>query len=155
MLRTFAFFAALLLLLLSCEEDRLETSTFYDNPTLNSIAGTWKVVSYEDYKDNTVITKTTENSMNGAEVIISFNDTGTPLQFWGVNTTNQISGTYEYSPAERTIQIISLDSSEINQPEWGDRFSEAIHKVRSYKVNEQQLRLYYNNRENSITLVRQ
>lgn len=154
MLRVFAFFAALLLLF-SCEEDRLETSSFFDNTNLSSIAGTWKVVSFEDYKDNTVITKTTENSMNGADVLITFNDTDTPFRFWGVNTTNQISGTFAYSPAERTLQVLSLDSTEINQPEWGDRFSEAIHKVRSYKINEQQLRLYYNNRENSITLVRQ
>jgi hypothetical protein len=154
MLRVFAVFAALVLLF-SCDEDHLETSSFYDNPTVNSIAGTWKVVSYENYNGNNIITKTNENSMNGADVIISLNDTDTPHQIWGVNTTNQITGTFECAAENRSFRIINLGSTYVNQPEWGNLFSDAILKVTAYKVNEQQLRLYYNNMGNSITLVRQ
>lgn len=137
-----------LVLVIACDDKSVNPASFQDDFAIDSLSGTWKVVSYEDYSSNTIITKTDENSWNGADVIINLNDKTNPPQIWGVNTINQISGTYQYNPESRSMEIPV-------QPEWGDLFSKGIHKVKTYKINDKQLRLYYNNSNNSITLVKQ
>ena len=144
-----------LVVVIACDDESVNPASFKDDFAIASLSGTWKVVSYEDYSSNTIITKTDENSWNGADVIINLNDKTNPPQIWGVNTTNQISGTYQYDPIIRSIKIPALTSTEVNQPEWGNLFTKGIHQVNTYKINEKQLRLYYNNSNNSITLVKQ
>ena len=144
-----------LLVLFSCEDESINPASFNDDFSIDSLSGTWKVVSYEDYSSNTIITKTDENSWNGADVIINLNDKTNPPEIWGVNTTNQISGTYQYDPVSRSIEIPPLVSTKVGQPEWGNLFTKGIHQVKTYKINDKQLRLYYNNSNNSITLVQQ
>ena len=144
-----------LVVVIACDDESINPASFQDDLAIDNLSGTWKVVSYEDYSSNTIITKTDENSWNGADVIINLNDKTNPPQIWGVNTTNQISGTYQYDHVSRSIEIPGLVSTYVGQPEWGNLFTKGILQVKTYKINDKQLRLYYNNSNNSITLVKQ
>src|SRR5688572_19052841 len=77
----------------ACQEEIFQE----ENRDLN---GKWKVVKFIDHQNNTVITPTPENSQ-GLDIIITFNDLELPHRFEGHNTSNVISGTFEYGTRDR------------------------------------------------------
>jgi heat shock protein HslJ len=82
------------------------------------------------------------------DVIITFaNDS-----IYGQNTTNTVFG--EYSLSGRNIHITSYGGTKIAQPQWGNMFSDVVYRLESFAINEHQLRLYYNDKEKSVTLTR-
>lgn len=133
---------------ISCEKD-LVTRDIDDDASITAIKGTWIVVSYEDYEKNSVIKKTDVDSWNGLDVILTF----TTDSLYGTNTTNSVSGIFTIS--ERTIHVISYGGTKVGQPEWGNMFSDCVHILESYRINNNQLRFYYNNSKNSVTFNRQ
>ena len=130
---------------LSCEKDKINEN-FQDDPSILTINGKWKVVSYEDFAKGSVTVKNDVDSWNGMDVTMTFaNDS-----IHGQNTTNTVFG--EYSLSGRNIHIITYGGTKIAQPLWGNMFSDVIYRLESFAINEHQLRLYYNDKENSVTL---
>jgi len=133
------------IIIFSCERDLIKMN-FEDDQSVSDINGTWIVVSYEDFMNNTVVKKSDVDSWNGLDVILTF----TTDSLYGRNTTNSVSGNFILS--ERTIQITSYGGTKIGQPEWGNMFSDIVHDLESYMINKNQLRFYFNNSKNSVTL---
>ena len=128
-----------------CDKDRINKN-FQDDQSIQNINGKWKVVSYEDYEKASVTVKNDVDSWNGMDVTITF----ATDSLWGYCTTNTIFG--KYNLAGRYFSITSYATTKIGEPAWGNMFSDVISKLRSFKINEHQLRFYYDNEEKSITL---
>jgi hypothetical protein len=129
----------------SCEKDAINRD-FEDDQSVTSINGTWVVVSYEDFEKNSITRKSDVDFWNGMDVILTF----TIDSLYGRNTTNIVSGNFILT--ERTIQITRYGGTKVGQPMWGNMFSDIIHDMESYKINNNQLRFYFNNSKNSVTL---
>lgn len=130
----------------SCEKSQVDRN-FDDDPSIKNIDGTWVVVSYESLK-NPITRKNDVESWNGMDVILTF----TKDSLYGRNTTNSIMGSYALN--NRNIQIIRYGGTKMGQPTWGNMFSDAVFKLDSFKINPTQLRLYYDDNMNSMTLRR-
>jgi len=137
----------IMLIAVSCEKDKINKD-FTDNQSLQNLSGTWVIVSYEDFGKNSVIFKSDVDSWNGLDVKLTF----TADSLYGRNTTNTVYGNFTIS--DRNIHIISYGGTKIMQPEWGSMFSSVVYNLESFKVNQSQLRFFYNNGKNSITLDR-
>jgi len=95
-------YLGLIVLLLSCDDD-FESLIIQDDASVSSLNGTWRVVAYEDYRQDAIITKTEENSW-GRNVVITFDDTTAPFSISGQNTTNSVFGSFSYT-GRRSIQV--------------------------------------------------
>ncbi len=138
-------FIGIILLVSGCEKAGMNLN-FDDDPSIPDISGTWVVVSYEDYANNTVTRKADVDSWNGMDVRLTF----TTDSLYGRNTTNSVSGNFTLS--DRTINVIRYGGTKIGQPEWGNMFSDVVHHLETFKINEYHLRFFYNNSRNSVTL---
>ncbi len=149
-----SFIATLTILTVICgcaKEKSIQTIN--DDKNITTIAGTWKVVSYDDLTNNTQITKDTSNTwtnFNNGDVTITFQDTLATGLIHGQTVTNGVSGNYILSNP-RKIMIENFMGTEINQPVWANLFSENFPKSEEYSVNNTQLRIFYNSNMNSIT----
>jgi len=126
----------IMILSLNCERDQ----------PIENIYGTWVVVSYEDYVNNSVIEKNDVDSWNGMDIILKFMSDS----LCGRNTTNSVFAHYTLS--DSTIHVISYGGTKMGQPEWGNMFSDVVYGLETYKINENRLSFYYNNNKNSVTL---
>ena len=129
----------------ACEKE--EANLNYD------ISGDWKVSSYEDYENFTVITKTSINTwkeFNNGDITVSFikNDSISGI-FTGIKVTNSFSGNYNIG-SKGMIHISNIKQTMINEPEWGNLF-DSIAKAEMFEVRNDQLRIFYNQRKKSIT----
>jgi hypothetical protein len=120
------------------------------------IAGTWKVISYDNYDLNTKITRTSSNTWtdyNNGDVTINFKTSGSQGgDFTGINVTNRFSGKYVLNSTEFGAK--DFITTEINEPEWAQLFH-SINDVDRYEVFDNKLVLYYNQKKNGITLEKQ
>jgi len=114
------------------------------------LEGTWKVVVYEDVRNQTRIVKDSANSLGGLDVMLTF--AGDRIS--GKNTTNEVSGTFS-SAGPGKITIHAFGGTEINEPEWGRLFTRAVHQFNAFTVRNQFLTFYYNNGQNTVTLEKQ
>jgi hypothetical protein len=128
----------------SCEKDQVNRN-FDDDLSIQNFKGTWVVVSYEDFVKNSVIKKDNVDSWNGMDVILTF----TTDSLYGKNTTNSVTGNFFLS--DRNIHVIRYGGTKRGQPEWGNMFSDVVYNLESYKINENQLRFFYNDNKNSVT----
>lgn len=127
-----------------------------NDPERISLNGTWKVVSFHHYRDNTITFQTPENSGNH-DIVISFNGTQLPGTgtFEGRVTTNSVGGNVEYM-GNREFRFLNVTSTFVAQPAWGDMFSEVMgEKPVRYTLTETFLHLYYDNGTKSVTLQRE
>ena len=139
--------------LASCDDD-LNIHWFKDDSSITTLNGTWKVLSYEDYITNRVEVKTEENS-RGLDTIVTFDDTKDPNELSGTNTTNTARGEFEYIET-RTFRLSSYTPTEVAQPEWANKFDEAITDGElEFKINSTGLRIYYDSNNKSVTLTRE
>jgi hypothetical protein len=136
-----------LLLISGCEKDLVHRN-FEDDPSIPDISGKWTVVSYEDIVNNNVTVKSDVDSWNDLDVMLTF----TKDSLYGWNTTNSVVGKFQISG--RDIHVTSYGGTKIGQPEWGNMFSDVIYMIESFKINESQLRFYYKDNRNSVTLNR-
>ncbi len=127
----------------ACDKEEIDVN--YD------ITGNWKVVSY---KTSTVITKIEENTwdqFNNGDVTVNFTETDlTRGEISGIKVTNSFSGDYTIDN-KGAITISDLLQTTINEPEWG-RLFDSIRNAESYEVFDNRLIIYYNQKENNITL---
>ena len=142
----------ILIVICGCAKEK-SIQTINEDKSTTTIAGTWKVVSYDDLANNTQITKYNNNTwtnFNNGDVIITFQDTLDTGLIHGVTVINGVSGNYILSN-QRKIRVENFMGTEINQPVWANLFWENLPKSEEYSVNNTQLRLFYNSKKNSIT----
>jgi len=120
------------------------------------LEGNWKVVSYEENYGAVRITKTDANTwteFNNGDVTVNFIHTdsihGT---ITGRTVTNNFSGNFTID-RKGGIVFENVITTEINEPEWGDRFH-AIGEVKTYEIRDGRLILYNSQRSNCIKLER-
>ncbi len=123
-----------------CEKDQINRS-FINDQSIGNINGTWIVVSYEDFEKNSVTKKNDVDSWNGMDVILTF----TIDSIYGRNTTNSVFGNYTVSG--RGIHIIRFGGTKIGQPEWGNMFSDVVHNLESFKINERPIKILLQRRK--------
>jgi hypothetical protein len=151
--RTLLFFLCFIAQL-SCSDDGLDPNDFVDDASIQTLNGTWKVESFEDYETGQVEYQTQANS-SGYDIVITFDDTKDPKVFGGQVTTNGVAGEFEYI-GERGLDVLSYASTFINQPEWGDKFGAAFGDDDiSFRINSQRLRILYDGRKKGVTLSKQ
>jgi hypothetical protein len=143
------------LALMQCaNNDSYDINQFVDNKSIQTLNGTWKVISFEDHALKSIELPNQEN-LRGTEIKITFNDTKTPHEINGLNTTNSISGEFDYTPT-RKFKIKRLGTTFVAEPAWGTKFSKAIFSNDiEFIINNKRLRVYYNQRVNSMTLEKQ
>ncbi len=149
----FVVVAALILvpLIINCEKDKNENPKVFTS----DIAGSWKVISFEDYETSTKTIKTIENTWecckgdNTANFTMSNSTSGIVK---GYNVTNSFHGDFAIDLKGR-IFIYNLIWTERGEPEWGYMFH-SIEKAETYEVKNNQLIIYNNQKRNSITLQR-
>ena len=122
---------------------RADTETI---PIYN-VFGSWVVLEYEDLENGSVITKTNAETFGGMDVEIKFLNDST---FCGFNTTNEIAG--HYTMKDKSVRIDVYGGTKVGQPEWGNMFSDNVYTIDSFERSSSQLRLFYNNHKNCITL---
>jgi hypothetical protein len=140
------------LVLFSCEDAEIGP-VFADDPSIRSIEGTWQVEYFYDLSAKERIEKSKDNSW-GYDIEITFQENTIDTTFAGSNTTNQIAGQYAYR-GERTIEILNLSSTFVNQPEWANLFVDAIldDTVR-FAADRETLRFYYEDDSRYVSLKR-
>jgi hypothetical protein len=126
--------------------DYISKLNFKDDSSIININGSWKVLSYADYKINSVTLKSDVQSL-GMDVILTFNNDS----LYGINTRNEIQGNYTLSG--RNIHIIRYGGTKVGQPVWGNMFSDVVFKFESFEIDKNYLRIYYNNLNNSVTFI--
>ena len=143
---------AIIMVICACERENF-IPTIKDDKEITTIAGTWKVVSYDDFAHNTQITKDADNTwlqINNGDVIMTFMDTLGTKEIEGVTVTNYVSGSYTIT-APRKIKVLNFNGTYIDQPEWADLFWEKIEESDEFSVSNTHLRIFYNAKRNSIT----
>ena len=113
---------------------------------INNINGSWIVVYYNNLENHSIITKNDVDSWKGMDVVLKFADS----TFCGQNTTNEVAGHYKLQ--DSTIKIDVYGGTKMGQPLWGNMFSDNVYSLKSFKVNDTELRFYYNNHKNCVTL---
>ncbi|HEY0652816.1 MAG TPA: hypothetical protein VGD65_06800 [Chryseosolibacter sp.] len=138
---------------LGCSSDEPRIDSFPDDPTIETLNGTWRVISFEDFEIGKSEERTQENSW-GKDIIITFDDTVQPQRLSGKNTTNAIEGEFTYL-GERQFRVTHLISTYVGQPQWADKFLEAVGGGEvSFRVTADQLRIYYETGTKSVTLAK-
>ena len=151
-MRTQATIIGLLLLgQLSCSDDNIDISSFKDDSSISTLNGTWRVYSFENFTTNSVEYRTQENSWD-KYITVTFDDTQNPKELSGTNITNTILGEFDYV-GQRQFKMNTLSTTQVGQPKWADKFTDAVldNEV-SFKINDRQLRIYYENKTKSMTL---
>ncbi|MCX6253704.1 MAG: hypothetical protein NTV31_04415 [Bacteroidia bacterium] len=131
------------------DSDTSHRTNILNYPSNNNVLGSWVVMFYEDFENGSIIYKSEVESMGGMDVELKFMDDST---FCGFNTTNDVAG--HYIQRDSSINIDVYGGSKVGQPKWGDMFSNIIHahSIESFKRSNSQLKLYYNNHKNCVTL---
>jgi hypothetical protein len=135
-----------------CKKDEIKIKEINDDSSITTINGTWVVKSYENYGNQSILLKDEKNSW-GHDVVITFSEEKEPHQFYGKNTTNSISGEFKYL-GKRKISFENYISTYVNQPEWADKFNQAL-EGGEFKINNTHLRIYFNENKESVTLIKQ
>jgi hypothetical protein len=148
----FFFWLFLLVLLVAgaCTPDAVRCFEYISADDNADLAGTWKVIAYEDLTHKTRIVKDSINSWGGLDVVLTFAEN----RITGKNTTNQVSGTFAYK-GTREIQIQEFGGTKIGEPEWGRLFTRAVYQLKEFTLKDRLLTFYYNNGQNTVTLEKQ
>ena len=145
-MKSISVLIGILIIFSGCE--KVQVTNSFDDLSISNIIGTWVVDSYEDLINNNLTKKADVDSWGGLDVILTFNTDS----FTGRNTTNSVSG--DFTLSGRNIHIIRYGGTKVGQPEWGNMFNDAVYRLESYTINEQQLKFYYNNASNRINLLK-
>jgi hypothetical protein len=154
-----SFFVIIAIAMSGCSDDEVkhpsfDINFFKDDPNIQTINGTWKVISFEDYSNKSVEVATDENS-SGLDILITFDDTKNPKTISGKNTTNYVRGTFDYV-STRSLKTDGLVSTEIVQPPWADQFLSVFQNATAdFIVSENRLRIYFDEKNRSVTFSKQ
>jgi hypothetical protein len=123
----------LLLSLAACNKDNTATTS----DTLN---GKWKLVKYHNLTTGTIESEPTNISRS---IILEFSDNGIKGNMNGHTVTNSVSGEYELLPGYK-LKTLSFGGTKIGEPNWGDKFWNAIHAASSYERQSDKLYIHFN-----------
>ena len=123
----------LLLTLAACKKDNTTTTT----DTLN---GKWKLVKYHNLTNGTI---ESEPSNISRSIIIEFSDDGINGNMNGQTVTNSVGGEYELLQ-DNKMKTLSFGGTKIGEPNWGNKFWEAIHAASSFERQNNRLYIQFN-----------
>jgi len=123
----------ILLTLVACNKDNTTTTT-------ETLSGKWKLVKYHD-----LITGTSESEPSNISrsIIIQFTDNTIKGNMNGHTVTNTVGGEYELFQDNR-MKTLSFGGTKIGEPNWGDKFWDAINAASSYERQSDKLYIYFN-----------
>ena len=142
----------------SCEKDKVEdppASGLIGNGKVvtSDIAGSWKVISFEDHETSAKIIKTIDNTWqccNGDNTVTFIMSNSTSGIIEGFNVTNSFHGNFTIDQNGK-IFIHNVIWTERGEPEWGYLFH-SIEEAETYEIDDGRLIIFYNQKKNSITL---
>ena len=105
--------------------------------TLN---GKWKLIKYSNL---TVGTSESEPTNISRSIIIEFFDNGSKGKIDGHTVTNSVSGEYELL-VDNKIKTLSFGGTKVGEPNWGNKFWNAIQSASSYEQQSNKLNIYFN-----------
>jgi len=123
----------LLFSLAACNKDNTTTTT----DTLN---GKWKLVKYHNL---TTGTSESEPSNIYRSIIIEFSDNGIKGNMNGHTVTNTVGGEYELLQ-DNKFKTLSFGGTKMGEPDWGEKFWDAIHSASSYERQSDKLYIHFN-----------
>lgn len=123
----------LLFSLTACNKDNTTT-------TSDSLNGKWKLVKYHNLTTGTIESEPTNISRS---IILEFSDNGIKGNMNGHTVTNSVSGEYELLK-DNKMKTLSFGGTKIGEPNWGDKFWDAIHATSSYERQSDKLYIYFN-----------
>ena len=130
----------------ACDKDEIDIK--YD------ITGDWKVISFEDYENSTVVTKTEDNTWsqfnNGDNTVSFIPSSETSGIVSGQNVTNTFSTNYTIDK-KGGISFSGGIWTMINEPEWGKLFH-SISEAETYEIKNGLLIIFTTDKKKSITL---
>lgn len=132
--------------MLACEDNenetlslnRIEKKSSYLNLTF--IGTKWKLLGFVDVKSNKIKMAIPES--DSCYVITFYSDN----TFRGITSTNKVEGNYEISSFnEKTLKILQLGGTKINELDDGKIYVANLLKVNLFSITERGLALYYDN----------
>jgi hypothetical protein len=121
----------LLLTLAACKKD---------NTTTDTLNGKWKLVKYHNL---TTGTSESEPSSISRSIIIEFSDNRIKGNMNGHTVTNTVGGEYELLQ-DNKMKTLSFGGTKVGEPNWGDKFWDAIHAASSYRRQSDKLFIHFN-----------
>ena len=125
---------------------RCEKGKENKNPLKNT---EWKLVNFVDVANNTNKIPEPNSEMC---YILKFLETGDSLT--AVSSTNNFIGTYTIDIKTSSISIASLRGTEINEIGDGVSFVKSLNTVDKYMIDNNILKLYYNDSKNCLEFKR-
>ncbi|MDO5666144.1 MAG: META domain-containing protein [Bacteroidia bacterium] len=107
-----------------------------ENTTPPTLVGSWKCIGFGDTKTGEV--KEIEPKDCDKCYTITFKDDGT---LSGQSSTNEISG--EYLLIQKSIQILRLGGTKINELFDGNLYIESLQNISKYEIKSGELKLFY------------
>jgi hypothetical protein len=127
------YFIILLLTLFACNKD--DTAT-----TKSSLNGKWKMIKYYNLTTGTTESEPTNISRS---IIIEFSDNGIKGNMDGHTVTNSVGGEYELLPGNK-MKTLSFGGTKVAEPNWGNKFWDAIYAASSYVRQSDKLYIHFN-----------
>jgi hypothetical protein len=109
-------------------------------PTSDTLNGKWKLVKYHNL---TTGTSESEPSNISRSIIIEFSDNRIKGNLNGHTVTNTVSGEYELLQ-DNKMKTLSFGGTKMGEPNWGNKFWDAIHAASSYKTQSEKLYIQFN-----------
>ena len=111
-----------------------------DNTTTDTLNGTWKLLKYHNL---TTGTSESEPSNISRSIIIEFSDNSIKGNMNGHTVTNTVGGEYELLQ-DNKMKTLSFGGTKVGEPNWGDKFWDAIHAASSYRRQSDKLYIHFN-----------
>ena len=145
----------LCLVLSACASDDAKISSeLTASHAIQRLAGSWKVISFEDHIAGTATFPADEITW-GHEIIATFSEGDQANLFTARNTTNTLSGIFEY-PEPGTVRFDRVASTKVAQPQWADMFQQVFREPgNEFSVEGDILRIFYEGKGRSVILQRQ
>lgn len=134
------------------EQSPWDVNWFTDDPTIKSLNGKWKVISFEDCDEQQAEFKTEENSW-GYDIVVTFHDRDGIVILEASNTTNFIGGSFKYNGSRQIENVDCCFTTLILQPEWGNKFLTVFNCWRylNISITTNRLRIFYCYNLKSVT----
>lgn len=111
---------------------------------LSLINTDWKLIGFVNVLENTI--KIAEPQHENC-YRLTFKPDGT---FIGQTSTNQAGGRYEVNVQDKSLKILSIGGTEINELFDGKLYVESMLKIEAFSITERGLALYYDNKKHFL-----
>lgn len=119
--------------IMSCRRDNISGPD-------NTLNGEWKLVKYKSSSSGASEIEPVDIARS---IIIRFSDNTIKGAMNGQTVTNAVSGEYELG-GQGKMKTLSFGGTKVGEPNWGERFWDAIHAASSYQRKHDKLYIYFN-----------